>query len=314
MREENEMEERKRRTRRRRGSIVGPLVLIGAGVIFLLNTLGVVDWGIWLAIWRLWPILLIAAGLDILIGGRSALGSLVVLILTLALLGGGLLLLNADLGTSRAVASETIRQPRGDATQAEVVVHPAIGRLVIEALPESANLVQGEIDLAKNEDTRPRFSVKGDRATFSLRTDGEFFGPSFGSGFGDRVWDLGLAPDVMLDLAVDLGVGQADLDLTGLAVSGLSVNVGVGQTTVTLPREGDISANVGGAIGEIVIVIPEGMEARVQADTAIGNVKVPDSYQRRDDVYTSPGYARADNRVDLEVDLAIGSVRIRHAE
>jgi hypothetical protein len=303
------MEERKRR-----GGIVGPVVLIGVGVIFLLNNLGGVDWSIWQAIWRLWPVLLIAVGLDILIGRHSVLGSLVVLVLTVGLLAGGVWLLNVDLGVGQAAISETVRQSREGATRAQVVIEPGVGRLHIKTLPESANLVEGKIDLGKGERAMPNFSVKGDRATFTLQTDRHSFGPTFWGGDGRRTWDLGFAPEVPLDLQVDLGMGEADLDLTGLAVSSLDVSVAMGKTTVLLPREGDIKAKIDGAMGEIVVVVPEGVEARVHANVGIGSRKLPDGYQRQDEVYTSPGYARADNRVDLKVSLAIGSIQVRGAE
>ena len=153
-----------------------------------------------------------------------------------------------------------------------------------------------------------RFSVTGNRATFSLQTDRQSFGPSFGGWYEDRTWELGLAPEVALDLVVEIGAGEADLDLTGLTVNDLDVDVSVGKTTVTLPEEGDIKVRLEGAIGEIVVVIPEGMEFRVRANTAIGSSKLPDA------ISTSAGYARADNRVDLEVNLAIGSIRVRHPE
>ena len=73
---------------RNRGvSMVGPLILIGLGLVFLLSNLGVLPENVWDYIWRLWPILLIAIGLDIVIGRRSVWGSLAVLVLILALLG-----------------------------------------------------------------------------------------------------------------------------------------------------------------------------------------------------------------------------------
>ena len=58
--------------------IVGPTILIGAGAVLLLNTTGLVDWDIWAIMWRLWPVILIAIGLDILIGRRSLAGSALV--------------------------------------------------------------------------------------------------------------------------------------------------------------------------------------------------------------------------------------------
>jgi hypothetical protein len=48
----------------RRRSVVGPLLLIGAGVIFLLSNLGYLSGNIWDLLFRYWPILLIIGGLD----------------------------------------------------------------------------------------------------------------------------------------------------------------------------------------------------------------------------------------------------------
>ena len=39
-----------------------PIILIGVGVILLLNNLGVIMGSPWEVIWRLWPVLLIALG------------------------------------------------------------------------------------------------------------------------------------------------------------------------------------------------------------------------------------------------------------
>ncbi len=139
------------------------------------------------------------------------------------------------------------------------------------------------------------------------------FGPFVGSWGDQRGWDLGLNPDVPLQLEISLGVGQSDVDLTGLTLSDLEVSMGVGQTTVILPDEGRFRAKIEGAIGQTVVVIPAGLAARIHVDTGLAGRQLPDGYQRRDDVYTSPGYESADNRVDLEVSQAIGNITIRHA-
>ena len=39
--------------RKQRGSLVGPVILIGLGVVFLLNNLGVLAWSVWEVILRI---------------------------------------------------------------------------------------------------------------------------------------------------------------------------------------------------------------------------------------------------------------------
>ncbi|MGA9349038.1 MAG: DUF5668 domain-containing protein [Anaerolineae bacterium] len=310
------MDEQKRRRARpeqsRRVSLVGPVILIGLGVVFLLNSLGLLAWSVWEVIFRLWPVLLIAVGLEIILNRLSVWGSLLALVLTVAILAGVLWLLGPGIGTERVVAGEEVRQALGEASQAKVVIEPGVGSLHIEALPESANLVEGVIRVGRGQMVRRDFAVAGKTATFTLRSGGETIGPFFWWG-DQRNWELGLAPEVPLELEVSLGVGQADIDLTGLMVSNLKVSMGVGQTRVTLPDQGRFQARIEGAIGETIVVIPAGMATRIRVDTGLATRGLPASYQHQDDVYTSPGYASADNRVDLEVDQAIGQITIRQS-
>jgi len=263
-------------------------------------------------IFRLWPVLLIAAGLDILVGRRSFLGSLLALVLTLAVLAGALWLVGTGVVTWQPAAVEEISQPLGEATQADVVIAPAVGPLHVASLVDSTDLVAGTLHLGKWESVKRDFAVEGETAMFTLRGEGAFMAPAGGWGDG-RGWDVGLNSGVPLDLEVSLGVGDSEVDLTGLTVSDLKVSMGLGRTTVTLPDEGDFRAKVDGAIGQTIVVIPAGLAARVRVDAALAGSDVPDSYQQQGDVYVSPGYADAENRVDLEVGQAIGSVVIRRA-
>ncbi|MCL7452238.1 MAG: cell wall-active antibiotics response protein [Anaerolineae bacterium] len=302
--------------KRSRGvSIFGPVILIAAGVVLLLNTLGIVEWSIWWTLLRLWPILLVAAGLDLLIGRRSMLGSLVATLLVLAILAVALwITLSGSIQLGGELRTEQISQALGDATQAEVMVDPGVGVLQIEALPEAANLVEGEINLAGGERIDQDFSVTGSRATYRLRTTQGSWGP-FNWGWNDqRVWDLGLSPGATLALDADLGAGEAVLDLTGLTLSDLQVNFGLGRLEVTLPAAGRFEGSLEGAIGQTLIIVPEGMAVRIQADTGLASRDVPAGYQHEGDVITSPGYDTAENRADLQVSQAIGLLQIRAGE
>ena len=315
------MDEQKRRRARpeqgRRVSLVGPVILIGLGVIFLLNNMGVLAWSVWEVIFRLWPILLVALGLEIILSRLSAWGSLLALALTVVILAGALWLIGPDIGTGQAVAGEEISQALGGATRAKVVIEPGVGSLHIEALPESAlampsALVEGMIRVGRGQSVRRDFAVMGKTATLILQSEGITFGPFIGWD-DQRGWELGLAPEVPLELEISLGVGLTDIDLTGLTVSELKVNMGLGRTTVILPDEGRFYAKIEGAIGETIIVIPAGMAARIRVDTGLAVSDLPAGYRQRGDVYTSPDYDSADDRVDLEVDQAIGRVRVRQS-
>lgn len=50
---------------------VAALVLLGLGLIFLLQNFGIVSWSMWGNIWRLWPLILIAVGFSLIMKQRG---------------------------------------------------------------------------------------------------------------------------------------------------------------------------------------------------------------------------------------------------
>ncbi len=295
---------------KRRGSLVGPVILIGLGIVFLLNNLGVLSWSVWDVILGLWPVLLIAAGLDLLLGRRSVWGSLLALAILAAAVAGALWLFNT--GVVPAVPAEEISQALNGATRAEVVLAPAVGRVHVESLTESGNLLEGVVRPTRGEQVSHDFTVADETAKLALRSAG-VFAPALGGWDSHRGWDIELTPDVPLDLEVSFGMGECEVDLTDLTVTDLQVSIGIGQVTVVLPEAGSFQARIEGAIGKTVVVIPREMAARIQTDTALGSADLPEGYRQQGDAYVSPDYESADHRVDLEVSQAIGQVSIQHS-
>ncbi len=296
--------------RERKSSLVGPVILIGLGVIFLLNNFGILDWSVWDVIFRLWPVLIVAAGLDILIGRRSAWGALLSLALTCALIAGALwLYASGVVATSSEV--EEIGQSLDEATAAQIVIGPAVGSVYVDALAESNQLVSGVIRPIRGERVQRDFTVQGGTATFYLQSGGNFVSPFIGGVGSEPNWDLSVSSDVPLELEVSLGVGESNVDLTGLMLDDLEVSIGIGQMTIVLPDEGNFQARIDGAIGNTVIIIPAEMEARIYVDTGLAARDLPNGYRQRDGAYESSGYDDAENRIELEIDQAIGNVTVQ---
>ncbi len=300
------------RENRRHGGVVGPVILIGLGVIFLLNNLGLLDWSVWEIFFRLWPILLVAVGLDLILGRRSIWGSLLAVVLTFAVLGLAIWLAGTDIGVGRTFRTETVVQPLDDVEQAELTLDLAVGRLTVRAAPRVDNLVEGTVDLVRQETLARTFDAENGRAKLVLRSESGTFGPFTTAQAWERLWDLRPSPDVPLRLETNVGIGQQELDLTGLALESLEVEHGIGQSRVTLSAEGSFRARVSGAIGQTVIVIPEPLAARVELNTGISGRQLPPDYHCDEDVCVSPNYETADHRVDLEVSQAIGNLLITH--
>jgi len=302
-------------TRHARHGLVWPVILIGAGVVLLLNNLGVLPWGIWQTLLGLWPVLLIAAGLDLLLGRHSAWGGLLAALLVLAVLAGAVWAGLTRAEPATAFRTETISQALDGAKSAEVVVDFGVGSLVIGALPEATgNLVEGALALAPGETVTPTFRRSGDTARYELKGRGAWRGPFSQPGAvwpADKVWNLALSRDVPLRLNVHPGVGRSVLDLSGLTVTELTVDGNVGQVNLTLPRWGRSQITLDGGVGELVIGVPEGTAARIQVDEGLGGVVTEGRFSSTGRTYTTATYASAVERVEVRVKGGIGRLTLR---
>jgi len=282
----------------------GPVLLIGLGVLLLLNSTGQLDTNLW-DLLQLWPLFIIGAGVEMLIGRRSLVGAFVAALLILALFGGGVWYVGrATVGVSGKTV--TIEEPRGDADKLRAEIAPAVARLQIGALNDSDNLVEGSVTPHPDEEitsnlssgATPRLVVKTAENT-SLVTTG-----------APRVWELDFNRDVALDLSVNMGVGEANLALKQLAVERLDVNVGVGTITLRLPDQSDVVVTLNAGVGAITLKTPPGVGVRLRTDSAIVGRAIPSTYSRDGDVYTSPGYDAAKHHLNVTVAVGIGSLTV----
>lgn len=240
-----------REGRRRYRSLFWPVVLIGAGVLWLLSNFGIITSENWSVLVRLWPVLLIAAGLDLLVGRFSAvLGSLiglatVALVVVLVIIGPSLgwaadtsfFGVPITLGDVE-IQSETFVEPVGAAESAEVLLDLSFEQSTIDALAAgSDSLIEAELDYVGEVD----FLVSGDRnKSVTLRQQFNQVGifPPPGLNTRDMQWDIALSQDVPMDLTVDVGSGAAALDLRDMELTSLTLDGGSGSMEAQLPAAG----------------------------------------------------------------------------
>jgi hypothetical protein len=295
----------------RHSGVAGPLILIAIGAAFLLTNMGILSWSAW-GLFRLWPLILVALGIDLLLGRRSTWGTVLAAILIAAVLGGGLWLASTGYQAPTGTGTGEVHQPLQGASQATVVLHPAAGELRLSALDAaSADLISGSVSGQPSDDVRQQYNLSQGAAIFQMETTGSaVFLPSVGTG---PSWSLRISPKVPLHLEVEQGAGEMSLDLRSLQLKELTVNLAVGQITVLLPARGRYTARIDGAIGDTTIILPAGLEAKITLNAALAGRSVPDGFSGQGNQYVSGGYAAAGNRVDLVIGQAIGNVSVQRA-
>jgi len=297
-------------------------------MLLLLSNLGYLPWQSWSILWRLWPLLLVALGVDLLIGRRSLLGAIVSAFVILALLGGAaaVALLSQNIPMMAEWAqldewrSDHVEFPRAGVERAEVSIDWASVPGHLTALGGSPNLI--EADVAYRGQLIFDVDMRRNRAdTADVRLDSRFIGPWFGAlgvvDRGDRLWDVGLSPHVALDLTLDVGSGPCELDLTDLEVTDLVLDAGSGPVDLVLPIGSTFDAEIDAGSGPMRIVLPPGVGARVELDSGSGPFDAGQRFRlvrgsrRGDGVWETEDFARARQAITMKVDQGSGPVTIR---
>lgn len=296
---------------RRRPSLIGPLLLITIGVLFLLANLNVLPLSFWEIAARYWPLIFVLIGLEIIFGRQSLIGGVVVLLLWTAIVGG-VLWLSFTQGGAPIVSgtTETISQPLGDIKSATIDLNIGFARTNVSALgADSGDLMNGAFTHADGTRIIKTYNVAGSEGRLALKEEGVNF--ILGGASASR-WDLKLNPGIPIALSINGGVGRATLDLAALNITALNIDAGVGNVIITTPQNSVTTMSVNGGVGSVSITIPPGVAARIRVDSGIGGARVdPNRFPQVGNTYQSANYATAENKIDIGIDGGVGSITIQ---
>jgi hypothetical protein len=295
-----------------------PIILIGVGSILLLTNLGVIHGNPWTLIFQLWPVLLIALGLEILLGGSTGWRAVMSALLGLALVGGILWILIAqpaipglNFGAS-SLQTTTISEPLDGVESARIDLSFGAGTSKVYALSDSNNLIEGQLQTYSS----PNFSVStsNDRATIVLGP-GPVSVPMIFPSVSEETWNVGLNSSATYQLDLNVGVGQSTIDLTKLDISGGEIDGGVGTSELYLPGDGKYRLAINGGVGTIRIYVPSDLAVRAEVNGGLGSFnRLPEMQEVRDDVYETPGFSSAEDAVTLIIDGGVGSISMYESE
>ena len=124
-------------------------------------------------------------------------------------------------------------------------------------------------------------------------------------------WDIRLSDEVPLDLDVHFGAGQAHLDLGALNLRRVAVEMGVGQIQMDLrgaPKH-DYTVNIQGGVGEAEVRLPNTVGIEATASGGIGDISVrgltKEGGRWVNEAYHNPGV-----KVRVDVQGGVGAIHL----
>jgi hypothetical protein len=309
------------------------ILLVSAGIVWLLYNLNLISAsGINIAL-SLWPLALIALGVDLLLRPQSPrLSALIVVLIALAVICAAVVAPRLGIGILQTTTN-TFTEPIVAADSAAINLYPSVGRVGIHALESQDVLFNAEATylddvtytVSGNSQRRIEFGQQEVHTTNWLGTD------------EDLRWSIGLTPSIPLSLSINTGVGEANLDLTALNLTNLALTGGVGRIDLALPNRetayqvsitggvGDLNIvvpqlptvdlTIGGGVGKVHIDIPDDAAIRVTVSPGLGSVHLPPRLERTSastgtQVWESADYESALHRITVYLESGLGGLTI----
>ena len=301
----------------RRVSLVLPIILITVGILFLVRNWrpGFEPWAIVL---DYWPLILVFVGLGMIYDNfqRSrnpnassgiSVGSTVGILAFVAVLA---LLLWHGRGYARRHGFHM------DAKQTNQTVDLQGAKSAHAQLEISAGelTISGDSTHALDADFRFTDSYEPPRVDSHV-TDGvgeiTITQDSHPVHFGNsrNEWNLRFSRTLPLELGVNMGAGQGNLDFRDVPLTRLDLHVGAGEVNVDLTgdRKTDLNADIEGGVGQANIRLPKKIGVIAEASGGIGSVRTY-GLKQEGDSYTNEAYGKSPATIHLKVTGGIGEI------
>lgn len=317
--------------------ITGAIFLVSIGLLFLLNTTNIVPWGIWLQIFRFWPILLILAGLKIILPNNKVGEVVYPIVYTLFII---------FIGVTSYFFTKTQRVPflpesvsncifnrcenvndinlMESESYVNLADYPGITTRILDMNvaastlylnDESADyLLHSEMKdyTETNKPTLENTSKEGVLTTVFDNTRIHNWG---WWNFKTPEYTLTLGQNTIpTDISIDLGAGEGIVSLDTAILKSIDSNVGAGSLDITL---GDNSIpetiNLEVGAGEIKLTLPENVGILVSYDLGVGSIKLDETTVDgvgKETNYRSTNYDTATKKVTITASVGVGELTI----
>jgi hypothetical protein len=132
------------------------------------------------------------------------------------------------------------------------------------------------------------------------------------SGGARNEWDISMNDELPIDLAVQLGAGESDLDLDSLTLRGVDLQMGAGKTTVDLTGDyaQDFDATLQGGVGEATVLLPSEVGVKAKAEGGLGKINAK-GLKKVGDSYVNDAYGESDTNLSVDVKGGVGEINLK---
>lgn len=304
------------------GKLRTGVFFILTGGLLLLNTTGVLDWSFWVDLIWLWPVLLIAIGVEKLF--------LATKVKQLAYISSLILVLTVVWAWTSHARGSRIDRPsftfNADYSDADYSksfpldsnfnslvadIDFGAGKLIIG--PSSNMLFDG--NFYKTQD-RPRVTMNRRRSKAVVRVrldDCRYI--CWPGRIGNR-WKLDITDQLPVQLNINCGAARLLMNLTDIQLERLDLDCGASEIDLIIGKKSPrVDAYIDCGASHLDIQIPHGAGLRVHRDIAVSSFRSPDiDLKQRGSYYQTADYANAPVQVNLDLEAGVSFFRVSYSD
>jgi len=281
------------------------VILIFCGLVYLGVNLGIFDWTLWVHMWRLWPLLLVALGLSLLVHKRMSRMLVFFFFLLVAIAGLWFLWTQSEFQKLGSYDSQDVQiglERNTDLVKLDINLPAATVRLSGPADTESL--------------TTGRVETRGFEHTITSERDGSTHTVAISQVGGDLPFigtqalvDLQLSSRVPFDITTHTGKIDATLDFSSLNVEHLFIESGASSLNVmfgNVASKAEVEVNVGAS--SVTLSAPEGVGVRMTFSSGISSTSLTGLEKVDETTYASKDFDQSSKQIFIHIQSGVSSI------
>jgi len=292
------------------------VILLSVGIVLLLNNLDYVDWSVWVSILSLWPVLLIAIGIEKIFAKTSLnfLAYLSPILLLIAILGPAYYYYHheTDNVTYEGKIFRWEKEMSPPVKRGFATFDFKAGTLKTDASQDK--LVLAELDYWRREPLcLYNYSDKDSTVRLEIKDRDHFWRGWFKPGIKNRhQWDVFLSDKIPWELAIENAVMSGNLDFSALTVENLSVDSDASTLKIKLGNKAkNLKAKIDSDASTLELLLPKDAGLKIENRSSLSSTNFKDiSINHEKKKYWTSNYDSAPSKIEILLHGGISTLKV----
>lgn len=289
------------------------VLFISVGIVLLLNNLDYVSWSVWAKILSLWPVLLIAIGIELILK-KTFLSFLTILspiLIFLAILGP-VWLNHTEWRVDYLVKGYKWSKPWDEKVKKVYLrIDLKVGALDISS--DSVNLIDADLDYWNQKPlTTYRYSEEDSLVLIRIKQAKKDWKDWVWKGWREKRWRIGLSNKIPFDLKFYSKASSAFLSLSDILIDDLYLDLKATDLKLKLGKKEYTKVKIKSKASRIRILLPVESGIKIESDATLTSFEFSGeiSVYKEDNRYQSINYQTSPYKIDLHLDGKVSKLEV----